>query len=236
MRRPFHPRDCWLVRQTRVAALLLGATFCFTGPLSGGEWPAYMRDAHRSGVSDETLALPLAKSWEYRSPQTPKPAWLGGSRELNRMDFDYAFQPVVSGGKVFFGSSADDTVRSLDIRTGKEQWRFTTGGPVRFAPEVSGERLFVASDDGLLYCLRAATGELLWSFHAAPAADRLIGNGRMISRWPLRSGVLVKDDIVYVTSGMWPSEGIFVYALSATTGEVIWCNDTSGHMYTVQPH
>ncbi|MDP6417198.1 MAG: PQQ-binding-like beta-propeller repeat protein, partial [Gammaproteobacteria bacterium] len=55
-----------------------------------------------------------------------------------------------------------------------------------------------------------------------------MGNGRMISRWPLRTGVLVLDDTVYVTAGMWPSEGVFVYALDAQSGKVKWVNDTSG--------
>jgi len=58
----------------------------------------------------------------------------------------------------------------------------------------------------------------------------------MISRWPLRSGVLVNSGTCYVTAGMWPSEGVYVYALDADTGEVIWCNDTSDNMYIMQPH
>ena len=50
----------------------------------------------------------------------------------------------------------------------------------------------------------------------------------MISRWPVRSGVLVDGGIVYAVFGMWPAEGIFFYALDAETGRVIWCNDTCG--------
>lgn len=54
----------------------------------------------------------------------------------------------------------------------------------------------------------------------------MIGNGRVISRWPLRSGVAVRDGTVYFSAGMWPSEGIFVYALSVADGQVVWKNDT----------
>ena len=58
----------------------------------------------------------------------------------------------------------------------------------------------------------------------------------MISRWPCRSGVLVVDGVVYATAGMWPSEGIYLYALDAATGRVLWCNDTSASLYLPHPH
>ncbi|HIA20769.1 MAG TPA: hypothetical protein EYN70_15370, partial [Planctomycetaceae bacterium] len=87
---------------------------------------------------------------------------------------------------------------------------------------------YVASDDGFVYCLKSTSGDLIWKFRAAPSARQLIGNGRMISRWPLRTGILVQDNIVYTTAGMWPAEGVFVYALDAQTGNVKWKNDTSG--------
>ncbi len=46
---------------------------------------------------------------------------------MHVQDFDYAPQAVSAGGRVFFGSSADDTVRALDLADGREIWRFTTG-------------------------------------------------------------------------------------------------------------
>jgi outer membrane protein assembly factor BamB len=52
----------------------------------------------------------------------------------------------------------------------------------------------------------------------------------------MRSGVLVDSGVVYTTAGMWPSEGVFVYALDAITGEQIWCNDTSGRRWATVPH
>jgi len=216
--------------------IVLLASACCSAHTIAADWPAYRADAARSAVTAEKLPFPLAKIWTYEPPQAPRPAWPEPGKELHRMDFDYALQPVVAGGLVYFGSSADDTVRALDAATGHLRWRFTTGGPVRFAPAIADGRCYVASDDGWLYCLDAATGKELWRFHAAPADDQLIGNGRMISRWPLRSGVLVEDGIAYVTAGMWPAEGIYVYALDAATGRQIWRNDSSGEMYLDLPH
>ena len=187
-------------------------------------------------MTEEKLEFPLGLSWVYESPQHPCPAWPEPSREMHRLDFDYAFQPVAVNGLVYFGSSADDTIRALEMRTGKVKWRFTTGGPIRFAPHIANGKCYAASDDGFVYCLDAAAGNLLWTFRAAPEDRQVIGNGRMISRWPCRSGVLVADGVVYGTAGMWPSEGVYVYSLDANTGKQLWCNDTSGSMHMIFPH
>jgi hypothetical protein len=57
--------------------------------------------------------------------------------------------------------------------------------------------VLVASDDGSLYCLSAASGELLWEFYGGPRRQSILGNGRMVSRWPARGGPVVADDRVY---------------------------------------
>ena len=204
--------------------------------VAGADWPAYRADAARSGTTKEKLTFPLHIDWAYTSPQPPAPAWPEPGREMHRIDFDYAFQPVIAGGLVYFGSSTDDTLRALDAATGKLKWRFTTGGPIRFAPHLADGKCYVASDDGVVYCLDAATGKLAWKFRAAPEDRQVVGNGRMISRWPCRSGVLVLDGVAYVTAGMWPAEGVYVYALEAATGKQLWCNDTSGCMFMAYPH
>ena len=207
------------------------------GPAIGADWPMYRCDAARSGASPEQLETPLHLQWVYTPQHAPRPAWPEPGRELHRIAFDYAYQVAVANGLVYFGSSADHKVYALDLATGQERWSFFTEGPIRFAPSVEGERVFVASDDGWLYCLSAAEGELLWKFYGGPRDERLMGNEQMISRWPLRSGVAVEDGIVSFTAGMWPAEGVYVYALRAEDGTVIWKNDTSGQLgYISQPH
>ncbi|MBI2439793.1 MAG: PQQ-binding-like beta-propeller repeat protein [Lentisphaerae bacterium] len=205
---------------------------------SASDWPAYRHDARRSAVTEESLQFPLSPAWVYRCPQPPAPAWTEPDKNLNRLDFDYAAHPVIAAGLVCFGSSADDTVRALDAQTGALKWQFTTGGPVRFAPsfakategkpQIEKGRVYLGSDDGRIYCLEAATGKPVWIFNAAPADEAFIGNGRMISRWPIRTGVLVESNIVYFAAGMWATEGVYLYALAADSGKVIWCNDTLG--------
>ena len=193
----------------------------------------YRADAARSGYTPDSLPAHLKVSWVAKASHPPQPAWSGRD---TRMPFDLAFQPVVSGGLVFFGSSADCTVHALDTRTGRQRWTYVTDGPVRFAPAVWQDRLFVVSDDGYLYCLAARNGKLLWKKRGGPNAEMVLGNDRLISRWPARGGPAVKDGIVYFGAGIWPSEGIYLYAVDALTGHTLWVNDSSGSLVLDQPH
>jgi len=223
----------------RASALLLLTSVGFASLdryVGAEDWPAYRADAARSGQSANKLKFPVVPVWRYEPAQAPRPAWPDPGKETHRIDFDYGHHPVIAGGLVIFGSTADDTVRALDAATGEIKWIFTTDGPVRFAPHVENGLVYVASDDGFLYCLHLVSGTLKWRFRGGLRDDRVIGNDRMISRWPLRAGVLVDEDVAYVVAGMWPSEGIFLYALKADTGEIIWCNDTSGSQFMAQPH
>ena len=140
----------------------------FAAPLAGADWEMYRYDAARSGVSPEQLKTPLHLQWVYLPKHPPQPAWPEPGRELHRMAFDYAHQVAVGNGLVYFGSSADHKVYALDLTTGEERWSFFTDGPIRFAPALEGERVFVASDDGWLYCLSASEGRLLWRFYGGP--------------------------------------------------------------------
>lgn len=186
----------------------------------GADWPAYRNGPARRACTSEQIAAPLVPQWRYLTHAEPSPAWPEPVRELHMMNFDYAFQPVAAGGVVYFGSSTDHQVHALDLATGRQRWTFHTDGPVRFAPAVSKGKVYVASDDGCVYCLSPADGRLIWRFRAADD-DRVIGNEQMISRWPLRSGLLVADGVVHFTAGMWPNDGVWVFALHAKDGKVI---------------
>jgi len=60
----------------------------------------------RTGMaSPRTDRLPLKPVWSYRNVQSPAPAWPDQPKVVNWVDTDHAFQPVVAGGLVVFGSS-----------------------------------------------------------------------------------------------------------------------------------
>ena len=201
------------------------------------DWPMARGNAARSGYTPDPPAKTLTLRWHRKAALAPRPAWPRSSRLRD----DRAYHVCAAGGKVFFGSSADCHVYALDAATGREAWSFATDAPVRFAPALwkapGGRlRLFAVSDDGVLYCLDAATGKLLWQRRGGPDRQMLLGNGRMISRRPARGGPVVVDDTVYFGAGIWPSEGVWIYALSAADGKTIWCNSEAGGIRMPQPH
>ena len=221
-----------VLRSRVVRTVLLAGVWMGVSSGVQADWPTYRGDAHRSGVCEEELQLPLVQSWAHAPSLPPRPAWpeMPAKRDVYRKIhglspttiFDRAFHPVIEGGSLYYGSSADDKVYCVDAASGRIKWTFATEGPVRLAPTLSNGRVFVGSDDGRVYCLDAAEGSLIWKYRAGPADRRLPGNGRMISLWPVRSGVVVDGQTAYFCAGLFPSQGTFLCAINAADGKEIW--------------
>ena len=79
------------------------------------------------------------------------------------------------------------------------------------------------ANDGWVYCLRAADGELAWRFRAAPEDRRIMVAGRLESLWPVPCA-LVENGVAYVAAGRHSGMdgGIYAWALDAPTGKVVW--------------
>jgi len=208
--------------------LLILLTFNLNGLAE--DWPMWRHDAGRTGVSADSL------------PSNPRLQWI---RELppvtptyrsERLQFDRGYEPIVSGDKLFISFSHNDSVAAYDVRTGVELWRYYADGPVRLAPVAWENNVCFGADDGRVYCLDAETGSLNWRFESVPSTRKVLGNGRLISLWPVRGGPVLADGTLYFAAGVWPFEGIFIYALDATTGDVVWMNDRTGFLYGQHPH
>lgn len=216
---------CWKL-------FLVFAMICFPFTLLLAEdWPTYQGDNQRSGIISDNLSTSLYLNWSYQASAVPKPAWADPAktdywhREANlkpRVVFDKANHVISVADKVYFGSSADDKIYCLNANTGAEIWSFFTGGPVRLAPTYSEGLIYAGSDDGVMYCLNAANGDLVWKINTAEGKRFIPGNERVISISPIRTGVLVDDGIAYFCSGMFPNEGVDLYAVNAADGKVIW--------------
>ena len=59
--------------------------------------------------------------------------------------------PVISGKRLFFGSSKG-IIHALDVGDGAEVWRYDTGGTFVASAAVAQGRLVIGSEDGILYC------------------------------------------------------------------------------------
>jgi outer membrane protein assembly factor BamB len=202
------PRNQWLPPVVlALAALVLSAPF-----VHAGDWPAYMHDNHRSGVTSEQLDLPLSQAWVRDTHRPAAPAWnetpalhnfWGGTYgHRSRVSYDMTYHVAVVGDSLYYGSSNSDKIVCLDAGTGAVNWQYFTGGPVRFAPAVDGGNVYAGSDDGYVYCLDAANGTKLWSTRATSSNDLMFINGRMSSVAPVRTSVLVEGGTVYWAAGM----------------------------------
>ncbi|MFV1964699.1 MAG: PQQ-binding-like beta-propeller repeat protein [Pirellulaceae bacterium] len=168
------------------------------------DWPTYRHDAARRGST--TTSVPTQVSIQWRTA-------LGHNLTA----------PVGAGGKVFVADSDAHTIFALDASTGKVAWQFTANGRVDSPPTVYRGLVLFGSMDGCAYCLRAADGELVWRFLAAPADRRVAIHDQIESAWPVHGSVLVDDDLVYFTAGRstYLDGGIHLYALQPATGELV---------------
>ena len=214
------------VRRRAVLALLWATWLPGVLLASQGDWPAWRYDAGRTAASPVELPAGMQLQWKRELPEP-----LAAFPHDPRLRFDSSYEPIAIGKQIVVPSMVTDSVTAFDSDTGRQRWTFFADGPVRFAPLAWEGKVYFVADDGCLYCLNADDGRLVWKF-CGLSADRLpyklLGNERLISRWPARGGPVLADGIVHFTAGLWPGEGVFVYAVDAATGRLVWVNKDGG--------
>jgi len=194
------------------------------------DWSTFQGTVTRNAWTNDSVDFAtLGMAWQWESAYPPQPAWGGpakwdayaGIRGLQAMrNYDPVFHVVSADGRAYFGSSSDDCVRCLDLKSGEVQWTYVADGPVRIAPSVVGDKVYFGSDDGFAYCVNAKSGKLVWKYSPAPPHEKIINNGRLISRWPCRTGVSVVAERAYFAMSMMPWEESYLCGVDAETGSI----------------
>uniref|UniRef100_UPI002626DB13 outer membrane protein assembly factor BamB family protein n=1 Tax=uncultured Gimesia sp. TaxID=1678688 RepID=UPI002626DB13 len=213
---------------------LLVWTLLLPGSVTAGNWPVWRYDAGHTASSPDNLPDQLSLLWTQKWGQRDQ-AW-DDSLNNDLMTYDKIFEPVVYGKRMFVGFNDSDKLLAIDTEHGETLWTFYAEGPIRFSPVATKNHVYLVSDDGYLYCLDSVKGTLVWKFRGAPAAQKALGNQRVISAWPARGGPVLYDETIYFAASIWPFMGTFIYALDAETGHVIWVNDSTSASYIKQPH
>jgi eukaryotic-like serine/threonine-protein kinase len=73
----------------------------------------------------------------------------------------YISSPVIAGDLAIF-AAADGNVYGLDVTTGKQRWRHSTGTLIRSSPAVAEGYVVVGGADGYVYALSLADGKRRW--------------------------------------------------------------------------
>ena len=130
------------MRNAITTLLLLSAS------INAADWSTFRADNRRSGTSTDQLNLPLTQKWKHDG-KAPEQAWSGpakwdayaGNSGLQSMrNFDPCHYVTIANDNVYYGSSSDNAVHCIDIKTGKELWAYFTNGAVSFqtsSPEVA---------------------------------------------------------------------------------------------------
>jgi outer membrane protein assembly factor BamB len=216
-------------------------TACFAlwigGVSTAEDWPTYRHDNRRSAVTSEKPDLPLKIAWVKKSSVAPMMAWSGpakwdaysGNKDLQSMrNFDPAFFVTAANDSVYYGSSVDNAAHCLDARTGSERWVSFAGGAVRLPPTIVDKKAYFGSDDGNVYCVEAESGKRIWKYRAASSRRLIPSNGKLISPWPVRSGVMVKDKVAYFAASLLPWEESYLCALDKEKGTPIYVSKNTG--------
>jgi outer membrane protein assembly factor BamB len=139
---------------------------------AGSDWPRFLGPAGNGVSPEKGILAPWPKD---------------GLRVVWQKQVGTGYgMPAVAGGRLFqFDRHGDRArLRCLDRRTGAPLWEFDyptdysdaygyDNGP-RCCPVVDGDRVYTHGAEGMLHCLRAADGKLLWkvdtraAFHVLP--------------------------------------------------------------------
>jgi outer membrane protein assembly factor BamB len=119
---------------------------------------------------------------------------------------------AVANGVLYTVNGLGDLV-AFEAATGKEKWRKDIGVPLRSAPTVVEDRIFVVTIDGRMLTLTTTDGRQLWEYQASSSASDILGqpapafaNGLVVAGFG--SGDLV--------------------CMRADTGTVIWSDSLGG--------
>jgi len=132
---------------------------------------------------------------------------------------------TVVGGRIFTQEQRgeEELVSAYDLLTGNVLWmhvdkahfsQWQGGEGPRATPTVLDGRVYAYGATGILNCLDAATGKLIWT------RSVLTENQLENIEWGMSASPLVFDDRVVVTAGKTP--GPVLYAFSRETGEPLW--------------
>lgn len=213
-------------------------------PRLNTDWYTYMRENNRNG------------STESPAPLTPTVLW---TAHVSGTYHEFV-SPIVVDGRLYHASEEQETAFCLNAATGEILWSFPgLGDPIDDALAYDNGYVYVASDS--VWCLDAITGERQWAYlghadHEMAGPPAILDGVLYAQEWkpntcfitalnsvtgdfiwetflPKRTpcSPAVTDELVLVPTRNGP-----LYALSRSTGAIVWENtDSEGGFWDTSP-
>jgi len=217
------------------------------------DWRTTSRDYPRflgTGYWAEVHGTELETDWEKHPPKELWRHEIGGGWSSFAIVGDYAVTQEQRG--------KNELVTCYRIDTGEPVWthadeaRFDPAdfqgslgdiGP-RATPTIVGERIFTQGGTGIVNCLDARTGEVIWSH------DTAVEFGSPVTTWGKSGSPLVVDDLVVISVGAGPATSLSaagavsnggdaecsLVAFDIETGKVRWSAGTRAAAYSSPVH
>ncbi|MEK7779919.1 MAG: PQQ-binding-like beta-propeller repeat protein [Verrucomicrobiota bacterium] len=177
---------------------------------TAADWPNFRGPTH-DGISKET-------GWTAAWPADgPKVLWKA------KVGMGFSAVTVANGKAYTQGNTKDeDTIFCFDANNGTSVWKHTYAAPLdpkyyeggtSATPTVDGDRVYTISKRGIVHCLSAADGKVIWTKNLQEEL------GAKIPDWGFAGSFFIEGDLAILNIG---TAGT---ALDKKTGKVIW---TSG--------
>ena len=170
-------------------------------------------------TEDYWLKLPLKRVSPDAAQAVKRPNYALNANSQAKVVWEFEDHGDIGAGitadkKWMYTANTVGEVYALDLKTGKQQWAFKTGGKVYSTPAVHKGVVVVGSSDHFIYGIHAKTGKELWKLEADKA---VLGSPA------------VKNGKAYIGA----SDGIF-RCIDVKTGKLIWSyKDVQGYVSTL---
>jgi outer membrane protein assembly factor BamB len=140
------------------------------------------------------------------------PVWRVSTTPSNEKDYEgFGGGLAADSGRIYVGTGFGFVV-ALDPKSGKKLWEKSTNAPIRTSPTAAGERVFVSTTEGQVYCLSGSDGAELWTFRGMPERASILSN----------ASPAVDGDVVVV-----PYPNGDIVALNVANGQPLWSDSLS---------
>lgn len=121
---------------------------------------------------------------------------------------------LAADDKLIYVTSGDGQVLAFAQADGAPAWQISLGSPIRSAPVLAEDKVFVLTLDNRIFALNTASGSTVWTHSGVEEELTLLGG----------ASVAVANGIMVV-----PYSSGEVYALRSTDGRYLWHDTFGGH-------